>query len=84
MDKDGIVNVIKETISKETEIPEDEIMESSLLMRDLELSSLEVIMIIGILEEKFSVRSDVNEMQKIATVGDLADYFCDLLKDEGK
>ena len=75
MERSEIIEIIKTVISEETEISKEEIQENSLLMRDLELSSMEVLTIIGRLEEKLSVYFVANEMNKITTINELADYI---------
>lgn len=79
MERSEIIETIKTIISDETEIPEEDIQETSLLMRDLELSSMEVLTIIGRLEEEFSVLTNVNELNQITTVGELADYIASVI-----
>lgn len=74
MDRNEIIETIKAVISEETEIPKEDIQENSLLMRDLELSSLEILAVIGKLEEKYSIYTDVNDINQITTVGEMADY----------
>lgn len=79
MERSEIIEIIKTVISDETEISKEEIQENSLLMRDLELSSMEVLTIIGRLEEEFSVLTNVNELNQITTVGELADYIASVI-----
>ena len=75
MDRNEIIETIKTVISDETEIPEEDIQETSLLMRDLELSSLEVLAIIGKLEEKYGIYAEINDLPQITTIGELADHI---------
>lgn len=81
MNREGIIETIRQIISEETEISKEEIQESSLLMRDLELSSLELLAIIGILEEKYGVRMNFDNLPKIATVGEMADCIIDTCRE---
>ena len=78
MSREEIIERIREIVSEETELSKDEILEESKLMRDLELSSLEVLTLVGKLEEAYSMHVDVNNLQKVATIGELADCFCRL------
>ena len=78
MDRNEIIETIKTIISDETEIPKEDIQENSLLMRDLELSSLEVLAIIGKLEEKYGVRVEAEELHKITMIGEIVDYLINI------
>ena len=79
MERSEIIEIIKTVISEETEISKEEIQENSLLMRDLELSSLELLAIIGKLEEKMGIKTDMDELQAVTTVGELGDYLLSIL-----
>lgn len=81
MDRNEIIETIKAVISEETEISKEDIQENSLLMRDLELSSLELLMMIGRLEETFGRSIKIEDLNQITTVGELADC---LLKISGE
>ena len=75
MDRNEIIETIKTVISEETEIPKEDMQENSLLMRDLELSSLEVLAIIGKLEEKYGIHLPQSQLAQITTIGEMADGF---------
>lgn len=80
MDKNKIIETIRNVISEEAEIPKENIQEDSLLMSDLDLSSMEVFTIVGLLEEEFFVETDVSELNQISTVGELADYIASVIQ----
>lgn len=49
--------------------------EESSFMDDLEMASMEIFVLLGELENKFSIKIPERMMKKIGTVGDLADVI---------
>ena len=80
MERNEVVETVKVVISEETGISAEEMKETDQLMMDLELSSLEVLAVVGELERKLMVHVDVNELNQVATLGNLVDCFFALLK----
>ena len=70
---------IIKTISDMAEI-ESPITEETLIIHDLGLSSVEIIALIGELEDIFGVELDMKHSGKIKTVGQLCDVIIDQLK----
>ena len=69
---ENTVEVIAKIIEDIADIPLDEIKEDSHMMDDLDLSSLEIMSIVGDVEIKFSIKISEDELLSISTVGDLA------------
>lgn len=69
---ENTVEVIAKIIEDIADIPLDEIKEDSHMMDDLDLSSLEIMSIVGDVERKFSIKISEDELLSISTVGDLA------------
>ncbi len=67
------VEAIAKIIEDIADIPLDEISEDSHMMDDLNLSSLEIMSIVGDVEIKFSIKISEDELLSISTVGDLAE-----------
>ena len=66
------LNVIASIIEDIADIPINEITEDSSFIDDLDLSSLEIMSIVGDVERKFSIKISEDELLSISTVGDLA------------
>ncbi len=69
---ENTVEVIAKIIEDIADIPLDEIKEDSHMMDDLDLSSLEIMSVVGDVERKFSIKISEDELLSISTVGDLA------------
>ena len=66
-----VIKELKEILDDETA----EINESSNIIEDLDISSLEILELIGNLEEAYDIELSEREIQKIVTVGDLAEHI---------
>lgn len=75
MEKQEILTKITAIISDETGISKEEIRADSALMDELDLSSLEILIMIGKMEQEFSVRLNPSELQEIVTVQELAEMI---------
>lgn len=53
-----------ETITRETEF-----------LKDLKMSSFDVVSLIGQIEDEFGITIEMDDMQNVQTVGDMADYL---------
>lgn len=51
------------------------ITEKSSLVNDLELSSLDIISLIGSIEDTFNIEIEDEDVVKMVTVGDVVDYI---------
>ena len=52
------------------------IEKDSSLINDLGLSSLDIINLVGIIEDTFDIEVDDSDLATMATVKDVADYVC--------
>ncbi|MEN6460994.1 MAG: acyl carrier protein, partial [Syntrophomonas sp.] len=57
------------------DIPEEEIQLSSNFAEDLEADSLDIVEMLMLLEEKYSIHIPEEEAEKLKTVQDLVDYL---------
>lgn len=73
MNKQEIIKAITAVISKVADIPAGDIRPDSLLMDDLELSSLEIMTMLPVIEKTFGIRINEKAMRNILTVGDMAE-----------
>lgn len=60
-------------ISKVTDIPVEDIRPDSSLMDDLELSSLEIMTMLPVIEKTFGIRVNEKALRNIITVSDMAE-----------
>ena len=70
---DNTVEVISKIIEDIADIPLDEISAESHMMDDLNLSSLEIMSIVGDVERKYNIKISEDELLSVRTVGDLAE-----------
>ena len=69
---DTILGNIKKTIAEVADIPIEEISADSLIIDDLDLSSIEIMAMVGETERIFAITIKEGEMLSIRTVGELA------------
>lgn len=74
MDKKQVADKVIALIHDVTDIPEEEMSEDSAMMDELELSSLEIMSVIGSLEKAYKIRIPSKALRKIVTIGDVAEY----------
>lgn len=75
MEREQIVLRIKAILEDVAEIAPEDVSEESVLMDDLDLSSMEILTVIGSLEDTFSLRIPEKELRNFVTVGDLTEYL---------
>lgn len=73
MNKQDIIKTIAAVISKVTDIPVEDIHPDSALMDDLELSSLEIMTMLPVIEKTFGIRVNEKALRNIITVSDMAE-----------
>lgn len=71
---------IKDKILEYVEYPEDKITEATEIVRDLQMSSLDIMMLLGDLENEYNIVFDPEEIKDIVNIGD----FVNLLKNKIK
>nr|WP_300304518.1 phosphopantetheine-binding protein [uncultured Anaerostipes sp.] len=80
MGKEKIKEKVVQVIEDVTDIAQKEIGDNDALMDDLDISSLEVMTIIGEIEDIFQIKVKKKEMQQIVTVNDVVDCIYRVLK----
>lgn len=64
-----------ELIEEELGIDRNDIKETSRIARDLDVNSLELLNVIMATEEAFNMTFDEDDLKKLKTVGDIANYI---------
>lgn len=70
---------VKAVIAEKLNVDESEITESTSFKDDLDADSLDLFEMVMALEEEFDIEIPSEDLEKLATVGDVLDY----LKDKG-
>ncbi len=70
---------IKKVLIEELQIDERLITPSAELVGDLDINSIELADLVMICEEKFDVEMAEEDLSKLVTVGDVADYLENLV-----
>lgn len=71
---------IKQVLIDELQIDERLITPSAELVGDLDINSIELADLVMVCEEKFDVEMAEDDLAKLVTVGDVADYLENLVK----
>ena len=66
---------IRATIASQLSIDEEEIKMESSFMNDLGADSLDIVELIMALEEEYEIEIPDEDVEKIATVGDVVEYI---------
>ena len=77
--KKAIIEVI--VMSTETEI---QVTEKTHLLKDMGLSSIEVVILLGDLENAFGIRIPVSKVRNVRTAGDLCQVVISILLEQSK
>ncbi len=70
---------VKEVLIEELQIDERLITPQAELVADLDINSIELADLVMICEEKFDVEMSEDDLSKLVTVGDVADYLENLV-----
>lgn len=74
MNRDDVLQLVREHLSKELEVDIDRIQESTRFREDLEADSLDLVELTMELEDTYGIRIPDEEAVKIKTVGQAADF----------
>ena len=74
MNRDEVLERIREHLAAELEIDPDRIQEDTRFKEDLEADSLDLVELVMELEDRYGIRIPDDEAVKILTVGQAADY----------
>lgn len=75
-----MLNLIKKTILEFVEVDEDSITEETNFTRDLQLTSYDVVCMMGKMESVLGVEISDREINDLETVGELIEYLKKKLK----
>ena len=81
MEKEELLNKIKNIVADKLSISEDQITEEASFIDDLGADSLDQVELIMAMEEEFDVSISDEDAEKIATVKDAIDYIGKALAD---
>ncbi len=82
MEKERLTEIVLNEIAEVIEVDKNTISAESSLMDDLDISSLEVMVLMGNLETKTGVVIDIKEMSSLATVSDIVDKIMEKMAEE--
>ena len=74
-----VFDKVKELISEQLDVKADDITEASNIQDDLGADSLDLFELVMALEDEYSVEIPAEDLQNLATVGDVMNY----LKEKG-
>ena len=74
--KKEVIEIIKESTETEQEVTEE-----TNLFADLGLASVEVVVVVGDLEEAFGIDIPASRLRDVRTAGDLCDTVVEILKE---
>ena len=74
MNRDQVLQLIREHLSKELEVDIDRVQEDTRFREDLEADSLDLVELTMELEDSYGIRIPDEEAVKIKTVGQAADF----------
>ena len=76
MNRDEVLERIREHLAAELEIDPDRIQEDTRFKEDLEADSLDLVELVMELEDRYGIRVSEEEAADIETVGDAVDFVC--------
>lgn len=75
MTREQMLQEIREIVSETTGLAIDMVTEDASIMDDLDMSSFEILMAVGRIEDACHVRFPEAQLREFVTIGDLADYI---------
>lgn len=82
MNREDILNKIKDIVHEATDIPVEELREDAAIMDELEISSLEVMVSIADVESEFGIQIPEEHMRRFITIQDIVDYVIERMNTE--
>lgn len=76
MNRQEIIDTIKEMVADIADIDVTEIADDASFMDEIELSSLEVMTMMADLEDRLGVSIDEEKASRVSTIEELADLIC--------
>ncbi|HZX11500.1 MAG: acyl carrier protein [Candidatus Aminicenantes bacterium] len=80
MDREELLNKVKEIVSDKLSISEDQVTEEASFIDDLGADSLDTVELIMALEDEFELDIPDEEAEKLDTVGKALDYVLEKVK----
>jgi acyl carrier protein len=74
MDRDEVMNKVREHLAAELEVSADEIAEGTRFREDLDADSLDLYELVMELEDTYGIKVSEEEAAEIKTVGDAVDF----------
>ncbi len=77
MDRDEVLNLVRNHLSTELEVDPGKINDATLFREDLDADSLDLYELVMELEDRYKIRMSEEEAAGIETVGQAVDFVCD-------
>lgn len=77
MEKEEIFNKVVDVLVEQLGIEKEKVKKESEIMTDLGADSLDVVDVVQVLEEEFNVKVPNEDIEKLKTVEDIANYIAD-------
>jgi acyl carrier protein len=74
MDRDEVMNLVRDHLVTELEIPADRITRETRFREDLDADSLDLYELVMELEDRYGIRVSEEEAAELRTVGDAVDF----------
>jgi acyl carrier protein len=74
MDRDEVMNLVRDHLVTELEIPADRITPETRFREDLDADSLDLYELVMELEDRYGIRVSEEEAAELRTVGDAVDF----------
>jgi acyl carrier protein len=76
MERDEVMQLVREHLSTELEVSPDKIQAETRFREDLDADSLDLYELVMELEDRYGIRVSEEEAAEITTVGDAVDFVC--------
>ena len=80
MSRDEYVAKIKDIVAEQLNFEIEKLSEDTLFVEDLNADSLEIVELVMALEQEFGIEIAEDDVEKIKTIGDLADVLAEIKK----
>ncbi len=77
MEKEEIFNKVVDVLVEQLGVEKEKVKKESEIMTDLGADSLDVVDVVQTLEEEFNVKVPNEDIEKLKTVDDIANYIAD-------
>lgn len=79
MDKDAILEQIRDVLLEYIDVPREFITLETRFLADLKMNSLDIVDMLGQMEDQFDITIETEDLNTIFTVQDLIDYLNEIM-----